>query len=262
MGNSFGPIVPPSLPCKCCSGDASIFGVVDFNKRAENLAHARNPCGIPIYYHRCHECGFVFTTAFDHFTPEELSHWIYNAEYLALDNDYVHARPHEYTAKFTRMFEANRDIRILDYGCGNGEMVRMLREAGFASVDGYDPFVPEFARVPSKARYDVVSCIEVVEHSLHPRQTFTEIEHFLKHDGIVIFTTLLQPPDIEELRTGWWYIAPRNGHVSIFTVNSIMKLARPQGLQLSCFTTGMHVLHRDPPRFARHLFPPANPPAL
>jgi 2-polyprenyl-6-hydroxyphenyl methylase/3-demethylubiquinone-9 3-methyltransferase len=102
----------------------------------------------------------------------------------------------------------------------------------------------------------MVTCFEVVEHSLRPAETFAELESFMKQDGIVIFSTLLQRPAIEAEGVGWWYVAPRNGHVSLFTPKAILKLTRPYGLQLASFTENMHVMYRDPPPpFARHLFP-------
>src|ERR1700679_4213605 len=96
MGTWFQqPIAPPTLPCKCCGNPATLFGVVDFNKNCVIAQRLLDPCGIPIYYHRCQTCGFIFTTALDGFTSEDFAKWIYNDQYPLLDPDYAENRPSE-----------------------------------------------------------------------------------------------------------------------------------------------------------------------
>ena len=34
--------------------------------------------------------------------------------------------------------------------------------------------------------------------------------------GMVLFSTLVQPADIETQKLRCWYAAPRNGHISLF----------------------------------------------
>jgi hypothetical protein len=75
--------------------DAPLYGVADFHKNCHK--EAQEPLalsGIPIYYHRCRDCGFLFTVAWDAWSPEDFARQIYNAEYLRVDPDYVERRPH------------------------------------------------------------------------------------------------------------------------------------------------------------------------
>jgi hypothetical protein len=59
-----------------------------------------------------------------------------------------------------------------------------------------------------------------------------EIKTFLTPQGVAHVQTALQPSDIETIRANWWYVAPRNGHVSIFSLQALCAAAGASGLQL------------------------------
>lgn len=72
----------------------------------------------------------------------------------------------------------NYNIRVLDYGCGNGTFVRMMRSLGYKNVFGYDPYLPQSTKYLSQTlpqrvnhpEYDfglIVSC-HSIEHSWTP----------------------------------------------------------------------------------------------
>ena len=72
MSRGLQAICPRQTPCKCCGTPASLYGLVDFHKNCE--IYRKNPfaiSGVPIYYHRCPECRFIFTTALDRFAKED-----------------------------------------------------------------------------------------------------------------------------------------------------------------------------------------------
>lgn len=55
--------------------------------------------------------------------------------------------------------------RILDYGCGNGLFVHLLREKGYVNAEGYDPYMEAFSRPPGKDdKFDWVVANDVIEH--------------------------------------------------------------------------------------------------
>jgi 2-polyprenyl-6-hydroxyphenyl methylase/3-demethylubiquinone-9 3-methyltransferase len=226
---------------------------VDFHKNCEE--HRRkvlDPSGIPIYYYRCSECGFIFTTAFDHFTTEDFRRHIYNEDYPLVDPDYQEGRPRNNASFLRGLFAASRPRRVLDYGGGNGLLAELLRAAGFAQVDTYDPFVPRYSARPSD-RYDCIVSFEVVEHSTDPVRTFAEMNDLLADPGLILFSTALQPADIDRQGLSWWYAAPRNGHVSLYSRASLAALARPHQFTLGSYKENSHVLFRDIPDFAKSL---------
>jgi SAM-dependent methyltransferase len=245
------PIAQPTAVCKICGQTALLEGVVDFNKNCEQFEN-RFPlplCGIPVYYHRCPACGFLFTTAFDNFSNDDFKKWIYNDEYVLVDPEYKSERPRRMTESLLNLLPNHKSIRILDYGAGNGQLAANLRAAGFENVSCYDPFVPEFSRRPDDL-FDCILCFEVIEHSTEPRRIMSDIASFLKQPGIVVFTTLYSKPGEMSPLVNWWYVAPRNGHVSIHSELSMKSLLQSLGYQTGSFNHAVHVMVRELPEFA------------
>jgi len=240
-------ICAQQTPCKCCGAPAFPYGVVDFHKNCEIYRNnALEISGVPIYYHRCPVCRFIFTTALDHFTNEDFLRYVYNEQYLLIDPDYQGARPRGNAAILSRLFSEVRPQRILDYGGGNGVLAELLRAAGFPQVDTYDPFVPRYCAKPS-GRFDCVISLEVLEHSTLPARTLADMIAFLTDSGFILLGTLLQPSDIDRQGLNWWYAGPRNAHVSLYSKASLEKLAQPLGFKFVSLGESYHVLYREIP---------------
>lgn len=247
-------LIGDTAPCKCCESQASLFGVCDFNKNCEEHRGVHLPLsGIPIYYYRCPKCGFIFTRQFDLATEEEFKQRIYNDAYVTVDPDYAVIRPRANANTLAKQFAGSKEsLRILDYGGGNGELAHSLREQGFNATT-YDPFVPEFSARPGES-FDLIVAFEVMEHVPEPLLTLRDMDSFLdKNGGLILFSTLLVPAEIEKVKMDWWYIAPRNGHISIFSQAGLGVLLRKCGLQLASASPGLHFGCRSVPNFATHL---------
>ena len=171
---------------------------------------------MPVYYRRCAECKFLFTDAFDDWSVEEFKTHIYNDEYKVIDPEYESARARSNADAVVRLWGAVNGNRVLDYGGGNGTFCAALRDAGFPVAVTFDPLVPEHA-TPPEGRFDLVTSFETFEHMPDPAAGIASIIEFMAEPGIVFFTTSLQPDDIAKQRLNWWYAAPRNGHVSLFS---------------------------------------------
>lgn len=257
------PARPEPVPCKVCGAPAPLFGVTDFNRSCEETRGRFLPLtGVAVYYRRCDQCGLLFTDAFDDWGQAEFEAHIYNDRYLEVDPDYVEARPVNFARMLHQRFGAFAEqIRVLDYGGGNGRMAEELRALGFAAVEVYDPFSPQFRARP-EGRFDLVTCFETLEHMPDPVGGAADLASFLAEDGFLMMGTLAQPADILKLRMGWWYIGPRNGHVTLFTRPALALLWRRHGLTTGSASDNLHVAYRgQPPAFARHLFggAPATP---
>jgi len=149
---------------------------------------------------------------------------------------------------FCTMFPKAQDLRILDYGSGAGLLEKHLRLAGYKHVHSYDPFSQP---VRPAGQFDVIICCEVVEHSPKPRETIEDIVSFATPVCEIALTTGIQPKDICDIRGGWWYIAPRNGHVSIYSSRSLHYLAEMVGREIHLNQGAFHIMRtrsKSPPR--------------
>ena len=242
------------MSCKICGASAPLYGVVDFQRSCEIPGGTRLPLsGIPVYYRRCETCGFLFTDAFDPWSEAEFKAHIYNADYLAIDPEYDQTRPRNSAAVVERLFGAHKaDVRVLDYGGGNDLLSSTLRGAGFPTAVTYDPFVPDYALRP-EGTFDLVTCFQTLEHMPDPMAGIAAMLATLAEPGIVLFSTLLQPQDFDRLGLNWWYVGPRNGHVSIFSRHALVLAWQHFGYQTASFTNNLHIAFRTLPIFAKHL---------
>ena len=245
-------------PCPICQSLCEIHDVVDFNKSCEENRGIFLPLsGIPIYYLLCTTCGFCFAPECYTWTKQEFSDRVYNQGYAAIDPDYAEIRPTGSANSLISMFggkEYSHDIRHLDYGGGNGRLTALLQQNGFNS-SYYDPFVHSDEELGNLGKFNLITAIEVFEHVPDVHQLMRELNQLLTDDGIVLFTTGISDGLIQDKKkvTSWWYTAPRNGHISIFSSNSISRLAQQYGFLFG--TGGWHILlkQRSVPRFAEHI---------
>ena len=257
VGAEAGPVrfpakVPVVMPCKICGEGCGLFGMVDFHKSCEEARGKKLPLsGFAVYYRRCGRCGFVFSTDFDGWRLEDFQRYIYNADYGLVDPDYAEARPVGNARLVTESFAGSREqMRILDYGGGAGLLAERLREQGFRA-ETYDPF-SEFNELPA-GRFDLVTCFEVMEHVPWPRETVATMAGFLKDEGAILFSTLVQPKDFARVGLGWWYAAPRNGHISLYTTAALARLFGEVGMKVVSFSESVHMAYARVPGFAEHL---------
>ena len=213
-------------PCKICGARAPLLGEVDFHA---HLQTPLPPSGIPVPYYRCPACGFLFTPFCDDWSERDFAERIYNADYPQFDREYESVRSTGVAGFLDRLFEPGKDgMMVLDYGGGNGLLAAKLREFGFLRAETYDPFVPEFAD-PPPGLFDLVVCIEVLEHAADPRRVVQEWRTFMHPKSRVIFSTTLQPGTPNAPLLDWDYVTPRTGHVSIFSGASLCRLLESEG---------------------------------
>jgi len=251
------PLLPTETNCKCCSHVAELYGVCDFSKRTDDGDSgvlSSKAAGIPIYYYRCGSCGFVFSRQFDHFTHEDFAKKIYNEEYSLIDPEHLEKRPKANARLIKNFFSAYKDeLRILDYGGGTGVLCRELEKDGFKAIETYDPFLNKNHSKPT-GRFNLILCLEVFEHIVDPYQTLSEMASFLEeHTGLLILSTLIQPENIDQIKTNWWYICPRNAHISIHTQLSLQIVFKRVGMHYMTANQDLHCAFRNLPYFAKHL---------
>ncbi|MDP5109771.1 MAG: bifunctional 2-polyprenyl-6-hydroxyphenol methylase/3-demethylubiquinol 3-O-methyltransferase UbiG [Rickettsiaceae bacterium] len=105
-----------------------------------------------------------------------------------------------------------KNIKLLDIGSGGGLVCKPMYEFG-ADVTGIDAnehntkAAMAYARernldikyinntvenyiLKNNEKYDVILCLEVIEHVANPKEFVQNISKLLKHDGILIFSTI------------------------------------------------------------------------
>lgn len=173
--------------------------------------------------HICNDCGLFFHHPMP--TDDELADYyatVYRAEY-----QFFRRRPsashqrrkadqaQERIATLGKFVDLSTPRRILDIGCGSGEVVRALAELGH-EAHGIEPNVdfaahaakdlPENAQVLAggweaelfpEQHFDVVICMHVIEHLNRPLEAIRQIRKWLAPGG----TVMLEVPDMRGYTT-------------------------------------------------------------
>jgi hypothetical protein len=242
---ALSPLAPPR--CSAC-GAASPQALGD-----KDLAYSCNDhfegqaqfaaAGAPVRYHRCGHCQFTFTAALDGWTPQDFKAHIYNADYVRADPVFVDIRPARNAQMVAALWNrALADTVVLDFGGGDGAFARKLQAMGHRchTVDAFHgEDTPDLL-----GSYALITCFEVIEHVPHgdlDAWLATLLTH-LSPQGTVLLSTELLDAD---MALSNWYIAPRNGHISLHTAASLQALAARHGLGVFSINHEMHVLRRQ-----------------
>ena len=167
----------------------------------------------PRLYHlrRCDTCGFAFVADPDTATD------VYDEAYYRgkgadplLDYVFELERPDRTVRRFEwtgverivgSMHELSPQTRWLDYGCGNGGLVRWIRERTPVQAYGFEEgWIADTARahgnriltdaeVERAGPYDVITALEVLEHVADPKAFVERIARLLAPGGLFFYTT-------------------------------------------------------------------------
>lgn len=147
-------------------------------------------------------------------------------------------------------FWLNKDIawpeaRILDVGCGKGELLHLLLHCGFVHLSGCDPYLSEDICLSSEAmiykkeifelegKYDLIMLHHSFEHMANPSQVLAKLRTLLAPGG----TLLIRIPVVDcyawrKYGVDWFEIdAPR--HFFLHTVKSLNLLAKSARLTVA-----------------------------
>jgi 2-polyprenyl-3-methyl-5-hydroxy-6-metoxy-1,4-benzoquinol methylase len=138
--------------------------------------------------------------------------------------------------------------RILDFGCGNGRLLSMLREHGSPAweLEGIDFSEEAVAQCRAKGfratataagdfeagdgGFDAVIMMQILEHLDDPRRTLVRVASLLRPGGtLVVETPNVGGLDYRWFRGRWWgmYHFPR--HWNLFSTPALERLLRDGG---------------------------------
>jgi Methyltransferase domain len=114
--------------------------------------------------------------------------------------------------------------------------------------------VPQYAERPA-GKYDLITSFETFEHLPDPLSSIESILEFAADPGLIFFSTLLQPADFDQQRLNWWYVGPRNGHISLFSRQALTIAWERHGYNLASLGDNVHFAFRNLPAYLAHLQP-------
>ncbi len=86
-----------------------------------------------------------------------------------------------------------------------------------------------------------MTSFETLEHLADPAAGIASIFESAADPGAVYFSTLLQPADFDQLGLNWWYIGPRNGHISLFSRQALITAWGRHGFKIASFSDNLHL---------------------
>ena len=141
----------------------------------------------------------------------------------------------------------SRPLQWLDYGCGNGALLRFLAEqkdlqvhaAGFdesavsqrLNIQGCELHDRNALQMLPSGSFDVITCIEVIEHTLEPKAVVAEIARLLKPQGLLLLTTGNMHSPVARMRGFRFSYCVPEVHISLFNAELLENVYRACGLE-------------------------------
>ncbi|TDQ11770.1 methyltransferase family protein [Pedobacter metabolipauper] len=150
----------------------------------------------------------------------------------------------KYALKNLKPIHTGINDRILDVGCGKGQLICELFNLGFENVEGVDKFLPseidygygvkvmkkDLSELQQDA-YDIILMNHVLEHMDQQKEELVQCRALLKEDGCLIVRIPVIGDAWDRYQGNWVQLdAPR--HFFLHTVKSMNILAEDSGFEI------------------------------
>ncbi|MBI3591550.1 MAG: class I SAM-dependent methyltransferase [Candidatus Melainabacteria bacterium] len=206
----------------------------------------------PVDYLLCKNCGLISQyplpeiNLLQRFYPDEYRNYlpVKKSLFTSLKNTQFKNLANKITKYFNKDIK-NNDLKILEIGFGNGQLLLALQEKGYTSLSGSDFTDRVFSslkekgielkasnieeRFPFNEVFDVIIMNNVIEHFLNPKKVLENCKSNLSKNGIIILIT----PNTDALELlffkNYWagFHAPR--HTFLFNEKNIKLVGKDLG---------------------------------
>ncbi len=149
----------------------------------------------------------------------------------------------QWLRKLFEHYSISFQSRIVDIGCGSGDLLLCMQKDGYSKLVGVDPFTAKDFKFGSLeilkreifdlgGTFDCAMMHHALEHVPDPSKTMRHIHHLLRPaGGALIRIPIFSEPVWKEYYTDWFgFEAPR--HFYIFTVKAFTDLAQQAGFAI------------------------------
>lgn len=230
------------LACRLCSSDTEEVGRKRgvYSQQWYDIRH-------------CQTCHFSFVA-----NPWTEYEKIYSAEYYSgngadplvdylFESEYPQetVRQYEWAGLFqiiTYLTGLVQESQWLDFGCGNGGLVRYVSNHSSCHIVGFEdgwirnkamalkiPIIDSEQLDSRVHTFDIVTAIEVLEHVVEPLEVLKKIHRLLKPGGLFFYTTGNAQP-LRNRIMSWKYLVPEI-HVSFFEPETLAYALARAGFQ-------------------------------